>query len=272
MTDRTPDTAAAVLSALDVPRDQILYVQASVDWMEKAGLTAKQTLSDLLGWISPSGTLVMPSYPFKSTHREYLESTPAFDVRRTPSSIGLLPEMFRRTAGVLRSQDPDFCVSALGASAADVVGVAPATEDPFGSDSTYRRMLERPCTLVGLGVSLNTTSFIHAIDSRAQHGYPATPYESRLYEARVTNAEGVTSTVRRRALRPAFQQLIKPSRINVEMQPGDDAFRTLEINGARFFKWRLAPWADWCAAHARSSAAASAWPCWLRDLEGAHLS
>lgn len=270
MTDSSAPSAASLLSALDVPRRQVIYVQASVDWLEKAGLTAARTLADLIDWVTPAGTLVMPSYPFKSTHREYLEGRPAFDVRRTPASIGLLPEMFRRTAGVVRSQDPDFCVTALGAAAAEIVGSAPSAEDPFGYDSSYQRMLDRSCTLVGLGVSLNTTSFIHAIDSRAQDAYPASPYEPTLYDATVTSADGVTTTVRRRSLRPAFQQLIKPSTVNAEMQPAADVFREIDVNGARFFKWQLSPWAEWCLAHARASA--PAWPCWLRDLEGTHLS
>lgn len=272
MNDAGPHTATAVLSALEVPRDEVVYVQASVDWMAKAGLSAAETLRELIAWVSPVGTLVMPSYPFHSTHREYLESGPRFDFRRTPASIGLLPEMFRRTPGVSRSQDPDFCVTALGSSAEYVVGSAPSNVDPFGVDSPYQRMLDRPSTLIGLGVSLNTTSFIHAIDSRVQHSYPCSPYESRLYGAAVTGPSGVTASITRQALRPAFQQLTKPSRVAAEMRPGDDVFRTFDVNGARFFKWRLPEWAAWCEAHAQASAMRSAWPCWLKDLEGVHLS
>lgn len=270
MTDSPARRVTDILSALDVPRGQLIYVQASLDWMEKAGLKGTQALADLIEWISPAGTLVMPTYPFHSTHREYLESSPTFDARRTPSAIGLLPEMFRRTKGSVRSLDPDFCVNALGTNASAITGEGPSGPDPFGEDSSYQRMLDRGCTLVGLGVSLNTSSFIHVIDSRMQGGYPAPVYESRAYEATVVDGAGNARTVSRQALRPAFQRLIKPSEINALMQPDDAAFRTVEIEGARFFKWDLARWGEWCVAHARACAASGEWPCWLRGV-GASL-
>ena len=258
---------ADILGVLAVPRRSLVYVQASLDWMQKAGLRGPEALADLLDWVSPSGTLVMPTYPFHTTHREYLASRPIFDVRRTPSAIGLLPEMLRRTAGSRRSLDPDFCVSASGADAAAIVGDSPSGADPFGPDSSYRRMLDRDCTLLGLGVSLNTSSFIHAIDSSVQGLYPSPVYEPAPYETRVVDAGGVTHAVPRLALRPMFQQLIKPSRINDEMQPGQDVFRTVEIDGARFFAWRLTPWMEWCQSHARAASSAGRWPCWLSALE-----
>ncbi len=263
MTSNAAVRAVQILEALEVPTDRVVYAQASVDWIQRAGPAAAETLTALLEWTSAGGTLVMPSYPFHTGHREYLESGPTFDVRRTPATIGLLPEMFRRTKGVVRSLDPDFCVAALGAEAEAIVGTAPATLDPFGTDSSYQRMLDRPSTLVGLGVSLNTTSFIHVIDSRAEAGYPLPVYEDREYDTTVIDAAGESRRVVRRALRPAFQQRTSPSSVNLEMQPSESVFRTVEINGARFFKWDLHAWSEWCLAHARQRAAAAEWPCWL---------
>lgn len=261
--------AAGILDRLEVPKGRVVYVQASVDWIQRAGLTAVDTLAALQAWTSEEGTLVMPSYPFHSTHREYLETRPIFDVRRTPAAIGVLPEMFRRTRGVVRSLDPDFAVAALGTDAQAIVGTALAEPDPFGPDSSYQRMLERHATLVGLGVSLNTTSFMHLIDARAGGGYPSPVYEDRLYATTVVDAEGRAREVSRKALRPEFQQRTTPSAINVEMQPSAEVFQTVEIGGARFFKWDLDAWSSWCLAHAAARAALGRWPCWLTRLDAA---
>lgn len=258
-----------LLASLEVPRHGVVYVQSSVDWLQRAGLRAPEMLTGLLNWLTPNGTLVMPSYPFHSTHREYLSGSPVFDVRRTPAGIGLLPEMFRRTAGVVRSADPDFAVCARGAEAEAVVGEIPAEPDPFGADSAYRRMLDRQATLVGLGVSLNTNSFIHAIDSQLGSSYPVTPYEPVEYSTTVIDRQGNTRAVRRQCLRPAFQQLIEPSAIGREMQPGPAAFTALEINAARFFRWDLAAWSGWCVTHAAARTAVAGWPCWLTRLDAA---
>jgi aminoglycoside 3-N-acetyltransferase len=210
----------------------------------------------------------MPTYPFHTTHVEYLAGHPTFDVRKTPSAIGLLPEMLRRTKGAHRSLDPDFCVSALGPDAERIAGDAPANGDPFGADSTYHRMLACDTTFVGLGVSLNTCSFIHAIDSRCASGYPAAVYESAAFDLTVIDVEGQARSVSRKALRPEFQRLTAPSSVIDVMKPDEDTFTTIEINGARFFRWRLAPWASWCEAHAAEQRRAGAWPCWLSRLSG----
>ena len=164
-------TLAAIFDELQLPRSGVLYVQSSTDWLGKAGFSASETLAALVEW-TKAGTLVMPVYPFRTTHLEYLTSRPHFDLRKTPAAIGLIPEVFRRTAGVHRSLDPDFSIAALGHDSADVVRTAAADEDPFGVGSVYARLIERGAMMVGLGVSLNTNSFIHVIDSRLSSSYP----------------------------------------------------------------------------------------------------
>lgn len=258
--------ALSVLEALAVPRGRVVYVQASVDWIQRAGILAPQMLAALLEWPGAAGTLVMPSYPFHSTHHDYLSRGPIFDVRRSPAAIGLMPEMFRRTPGVLRSLDPDFCVCARGAEAEAIVGNEPAARDPFGPDSAYERMLQRGATLVGLGVSLNTNSFIHVIDSRAGARYPGPVYEDREYLTTVIDTQGRSRRVSRKCLRAPFQQLTSPSAIGSAMQPSPAAFTTLEIAGAQFFRWSLEEWATWSLSHARTQAERGRWPCWLGRL------
>jgi aminoglycoside N3'-acetyltransferase len=254
-----------LLERLEVPRDQPLYVQSSADWLERAGFDAVGSMKALLSWIGTLGTLVMPTYPFATSHLEYLAAGPFFDVRRTPAATGLIPEMLRRSAGAIRSLDPDFCVTALGADAVHIAGELPDDPDPFGPDSCYQRMLDRRTTLIGLGVSLNTTSFIHLIDSRAEHRYPRSVFDDRSFEATVIDRTGRSHTVVRKALRPDFQQLSRPSAIVDAMRPLSSTFATAEINDARFFRWDLPAWSAWCLDHAREQPAGQ-WPCWLTRL------
>jgi aminoglycoside N3'-acetyltransferase len=261
-----PGGIAGMLEQLGVPRQRLLYVQTSADWIQRAGFDASTVLPALMEWVGSAGTLVMPSYPFATTHLEYLERGAVYDVRRTPSAIGLLPEIFRRSKGVTRSLDPDFCVAAAGADADAIVGTAPAEPDPFGPDSSYQRMLDRHATLVGLGVSANTNSFIHVIDSLAGGGYPSPVYEDRPLVATVVDADGASRTVTRKALRPRYQQLTRPSAVETEMVPPPAAFAVVQVNEARFFRWDLDQWSSWCLAHAHAQSARGGWPCWLSRL------
>jgi hypothetical protein len=80
----------------------------------------------------------------------------------------------------------------------------------------------------------------------------------------VIDAEGRSRDVPRKALRPMFQQQTTPSDVVTVMKPADTVFATLEINGARFFRWDLDAWSAWCLDHARQQS--GAWPCWLGRL------
>jgi aminoglycoside N3'-acetyltransferase len=254
----------ALLESLDVPRGGVLYVQSSTDWLAKAGFGASEVLAGLRDWVTASGTLVMPSYPCRTTHAEYLASVPTFDVRRTPAAIGLIPEVFRRSPTARRSLDPDFSVVAEGPYA-DAITSQPLEEDPFGRLSVYEKMIALSASLLGLGVSLNTNSFIHVIDSRHGQSYPASPYLGATTTT-VIDYDGVSRAVARRAVAPAFQQRTKPSAVVKVMEPLPHVLTSTSIEGAMFFRWNLAPWSAWCDAHAMSAAADRRWPCWLSQL------
>jgi aminoglycoside N3'-acetyltransferase len=257
-------TLPAILEELQVPRAGVLYVQSSTDWLQKAGLSATDTLAALIEW-TRGGTLVMPAYPFRVTHAEYLASRPRFDVNKTPATIGLIPEVFRRTAGVRRSLDPDFSIAALGVDAQDIVDINPGDEDPFGASSVYQRLITRDATLLGLGVSLNTNSFIHAIDSRLSDRYPRPAYGGR-FPADVVDSSGAETTVWRRALVPDFQQRTQPSAVVAASGRDPEMFSSRSIGDALFFRWHLPRWSAWCESHGRAAADAGQWPCWLSRL------
>ena len=260
-----PLTLAEVLDSLSVPRGGILYVQSSTDWLARAGFDPAQTLATLRDWVRSSGTLVMPSYPFRVTHLEYLASRPRYDVRQTPSLVGLIPELFRRADSVHRSADPDFAIAAEGPDAEGIVDTDLGEPDPFGRNSVYERLLTRPATLVGLGVSLNTNSFIHVIDSRYAAAYPRSPY-GELFDVEVIGRDGVPRTVQRRAIAPEFQRQTKPSAVAAAIGEGTPAFTMRSIDGVMFFRWDLTRWSAWCDGHAREAAGSGRWPCWLSLL------
>ena len=255
---------ADLFDVLDVPRGGLLYVQSSIDWIERAGFTLRDVLATLRQWTGSTGTLVMPAYPCRTTHAEYLRGNPVYDVRQTPTAVGLLAEVFRRTPGAVRSLDPDFCVAAIGPAAAAIARPLADDPDPFGEDSPYQRMLNVNATLLGLGVSLNTNSFIHVIDSRLQSHYDRPVYSADLWPATVVNDQGESRTLLRAALVEEFQTRTQPSAVAEAVGNASTMFASTAIRGAMFFRWTLGQWAQWCLAHGRQRLAEGHRPCWLR--------
>src|SRR5271165_4991884 len=93
-----------------LPEDfEILMVHSSFDGllpMYKG--SAKDLVNGLIDFCGPKRTLVMPSFVMGGRTFDtsaYFRSQP-FDLRRTPSEMGLVAEIFRRTPNVLRSLHP----------------------------------------------------------------------------------------------------------------------------------------------------------------------
>lgn len=115
-----------------------LLVHSSWDAMRRVQLKPSGVIELLLSLLGPRGTLLMPTHPLPLR----LGMPAVYDVARTLSSVGLLSESLRRTAGALRSSFPIAPVCALGPDApaytADFRGESGGT--PYGRGSPYWRL------------------------------------------------------------------------------------------------------------------------------------
>ena len=121
-----PFTAADLRNALQhlgvVPGD-VLMVHSSFDrflGFRGGPVEVIRALQDVLG---PRGTLMMPTLPFTGSAIEYTSRDLVFDVRRTPSRMGFITEVFRRGPEVVRSLHPTHSVAVWGNNVDAIVAV-----------------------------------------------------------------------------------------------------------------------------------------------------
>src|SRR5438874_3158100 len=108
---------AQSLRDLGIAEGDLLLVHSS--YYAFAGFTGKPTdvIAVLEAALSPRGALMMPTIPYNGTAVEHVARTPMFDVARTPSRMGLITELFRRSVGVVRSVHPTHAVAIWGEEA-----------------------------------------------------------------------------------------------------------------------------------------------------------
>lgn len=92
--------------------------------------------------VTKQGCVAMPAFSMSGTMKGYLDEGGLFDVRRTPSKVGLITEIFRRYPGVLRSLHPTHSVSAWGEGAGELVKDHERSLTPFGPATPYARLAE----------------------------------------------------------------------------------------------------------------------------------
>ena len=169
------------LGALGIGAGDTVLIHSAYDAF--TGFTGKPTdviavLQDVVG---SSGVLMMPTLPFTGTAVEYVSTNPVFDVRRTPSRMGLLSELFRRSPDVLRSVHPTHPVAAWGQKAASLVEGHHLAGTPCGSGSPFARLLERRGKILLIGTNIDVLTFYHTLEELLEENFPASPFTRELY-------------------------------------------------------------------------------------------
>src|SRR5579863_1861628 len=97
----TPAHLAESLQRIGIGTGDSVMVHCSFAAMKGFTGNASDVIAVLQGLVSDSGAILMPNQPFDGLAIAHAKLGRIFDVRRTPSQMGLLSEIFRRTPGVL---------------------------------------------------------------------------------------------------------------------------------------------------------------------------
>ncbi len=117
-----------------------------------------QILIDLVG---PEGTLIFPAWHFNYRAEDYLKKENIFDVKLSPTVMGLLPELARRHSSAFRSAHPTTSIVAIGKYAKELTEDHEKSIYPCGEMSPYYKMMKYDAIIVGLGVTSHFVSFVH---------------------------------------------------------------------------------------------------------------
>jgi aminoglycoside 3-N-acetyltransferase len=124
-------------------------------------------IQGLLETLGPGGTLLMPALTFERVTPDH----PVFDIRRTPSNVGIIPETFRLRPGTLRSLHPTHSVCAAGPLGAEIIEAHAADTTPCGPHSPFRANAERGGQILFLGCGLEANTTMHAVEEIAVPPY-----------------------------------------------------------------------------------------------------
>ena len=176
------------LRRLGVEPGDIVFVHSSMTRVGHVIGGADAVIDAFLDVLGPTGTLVMPAFsqPFGSMITT-LERNEIFDPESTPSTLGLIPETFRRRNGVFRSVHPTSSVCAYGAKAELITRGAREAGSDFGIGTPLYKVMEYDGKILGLGVSLGPVSFYHVIEDVMGADFPINVKSDRTYEARVVD-------------------------------------------------------------------------------------
>ncbi len=146
--------------------------------------------------LGPGGNLLMVSLPSTGASFSYLNRVTLFDVRNTPSRMGLVSEFFRRREGVLRSLHPSHPILAFGPEAAGIVAGHERCLFPCGPGTPFDRAVDLDGKVVFFDTGLDKMTFFHWLEHRVQGRVGLPLYQEEIFEVPVVDHEGKKGTVR----------------------------------------------------------------------------
>jgi hypothetical protein len=210
-----------LLDELGISAGDLVFLHTSFHWLRHLELSPREILDTLAEHLSPSGTMVLPSFgwhldgtqrPWKG-YADYYRTRPVFDVRSTPANIGVIPETFRTMPGVRRSLHYWWSVAARGPLADFLVSDQHEVLHPYGADSTFGRLYRAGAKVLGLGVSLNTSSLAPVVDQELGGRHTQAVFSETPEEGVVIDRDGRRMVTRGYWLLPDVVRLIEPSRV-----------------------------------------------------------
>ena len=151
-------------------------VDAFIEYLAPKGLIVFPSMSWKLGYLVNDAGEYIP--PWEGPKEGFHPYGNAFHVKTTPSDgLGIIPEVFRKRPGVIRSLSPTSSVCAMGADAAEFCAGHDQSPTPLNWDSPWGNLYRRGAKILFLGTTMACNTYMHAIEDYAALPGLLVPYE-----------------------------------------------------------------------------------------------
>ena len=216
-----PLELAQALQRVGLRQGDSTLVHSSYDAFEGFEGKPSDVIEVLKEAVGPRGLLMMPTIPFSGTAIDWVRSHPVVDLRRTPSRMGLITEIFRRSPDVIRSVHPTHPVAAWGAQAAEYVASHPVARTPCGVGSPYHGLLARDGSVLLLGVDVNAVTLYHTAEELLESQLRVSPLTRDTFRVECVAPDGKIAVIDTRLFDPAVSRRRNLDRLVPELKQRD---------------------------------------------------
>lgn len=140
----TTDDIISALERIGVTKGSNIFIHSSWDMFYNYNGTPEELIQAIVELVGPMGTVAMPAIP--------LIRKKIFDVRKTITQAGVIPEVFRNMPGVIRSANVKHSVSAIGPLAQELTKDHHLSKIRFDEMSPFYKMCMNNFKIISMGL------------------------------------------------------------------------------------------------------------------------
>ncbi len=169
-----------LVNKLGINKGDNLFIHSSMD-MINTELSPLQVLEMILDIVGENGSVSVPTF-IRYSSKEWMEMNDKFDIKRTPSGMGIFSERVRRHKLSKRSLHPTKSVATIGNIAEKVLNEHHLNMYQFGKKSPFVKLLDYDVKVIGLGAPMSYISMVHTVEDVYPSEYPKKINEDKIYE------------------------------------------------------------------------------------------
>lgn len=214
-----PEQLVKRLRGCGVAPGSTLIVHSS--WLPFSGFQGKpaDAVRAFKEAVGPEGLLVMTSMPYHNmSSAQWLATGKPMNVARSPSMMGIISEVFRRSENVRRSLSLTHPLLAWGRDAEAFIADHEKAERPFGAGSPFERLLARDALILGFDAPFSTFTYTHFVEDQLAATLPFDLYEPALKAGVVIDRTGQSITCAVKVLSAQANRLRREPRLVAHLE------------------------------------------------------
>ncbi len=175
---------------------------SSLGYVEGGALCVIKAFKKIVG---NKGNILMPSFPATGYNFDYMSDSPIFNVRETPSQMGVITETFRNMKGVMRSLHPMDPVCVFGPLANWYTSEHFGQLVPHNEKSPFKKLVSRKGKIVLLGVKLESVTNFHTIEDEIENfAFPV--YHDKIFTGVLIDENGKKQSMQTKVHNPEMSK------------------------------------------------------------------
>jgi aminoglycoside 3-N-acetyltransferase len=162
------------IKQMGITSNDTLLIHSSMKAIGEVSGGADTVLNTFMEYLS-DGLLILPTHTWATMS----ENHPTYDPSTEPACVGILPNLFMKREGVLRSLHPTHSVAVFGRESRLFIEGEENRTTPCSPGGCYDKLRERNAKILLLGVGHERNTYIHCVEELLQVPERLTPSPTR---------------------------------------------------------------------------------------------